>query len=73
VHAAVGLVAARGVAQAIRGDHQGAARAFATVGAELRGLGGSNAQRDLLRAMQARADRACAAQSDRAAAWRALD
>lgn len=59
VHATVGLTAAHAVAQAIRGDHHGAARSFAAVHAGLRSVGGSNAQRDLLRAMQARSERAC--------------
>ena len=67
VHAAVGLTAARAVAQAISGEHQEAARAFAAVRTGLRSVGGSNAQRDLLRAMQVRSERACQAGSGAAA------
>lgn len=68
VHAEVGLTAARAVAAAMRGDAGHATALFASVQPDLHRLGGSNAQRDLLRQMHERAERDAAgmrAQADK--------
>jgi len=55
VHADIGLATATAIAAALAGDNHHATQLFAATSAQHHRLGGSNAQRDLLRQMHARA------------------